>query len=240
MKTAIEMLRVLQRSILAWNRCRRVVGLAPALRWLLLHFGRKVGIREPEKWRVRPRQVSHALTARLRGSSDMSVFYQIFVSEEYAIVRDLRNVSLVLDLGANVGFSSAVARGGSGARPAEPGCLQNQSQAIREQSAALHGAAWAECMRLQLSQDSSGDGREWAMQVSKPSGSNVGDVQAWDVGSLMEMAGAVQVDLLKVDIEGAELSVFGPTAKEWLPGIRNICAELHGPDCEEALAEISL
>jgi hypothetical protein len=60
-----------------------------------------------------------------------------------------------------------------------------------------------------------------------------GEIEAWDVGTLIEMAGAQQVDLLKVDIERAELAVFGDTAKSWLPRIRNICIELHGPDCQE-------
>jgi hypothetical protein len=37
---------------------------------------------------------------------------------------------------------------------------------------------------------------------------------------------------LKVDIEGSEREVFrsGP----WLSMVRNICIELHGPDCEAA------
>ena len=41
------------------------------------------------------------------------------------------------------------------------------------------------------------------------------------------------VDLLKVDIERAELSVFGESAGLWLLKVRNICIELHGKDCEE-------
>ena len=41
------------------------------------------------------------------------------------------------------------------------------------------------------------------------------------------------MDLLKVDIEQAELAVFNETAKNWLPRVRNICIELHGAECEE-------
>ena len=54
------------------------------------------------------------------------------------------------------------------------------------------------------------------------------------MGSLIELGGAEAADLLKVDIERAELEIFGETAKAWLPRVRNICIELHGPDCEEA------
>jgi len=54
------------------------------------------------------------------------------------------------------------------------------------------------------------------------------------VGSLIELGGAEAADLLKVDIERAELEIFGETAKAWLPRVRNICIELHGADCEDA------
>ena len=37
----------------------------------------------------------------------MTVFWQIFTFDEYSSLRNLENVSLVLDLGANVGYSSA-------------------------------------------------------------------------------------------------------------------------------------
>ena len=39
--------------------------------------------------------------------------------------------------------------------------------------------------------------------------------------------------ILKVDIERAELSVFGSSARARLPKVRNICIELHGEDREE-------
>jgi hypothetical protein len=47
------------------------------------------------------------------------------------------------------------------------------------------------------------------------------------------MSGGSSVDLLKVDIEGAELSVFGESAASWLHRVHNISIELHGKDCEE-------
>jgi FkbM family methyltransferase len=97
----------------------------------------------------------------------------------------------------------------------------------------LHGAVWRECTRLSLSRGTFGDGREWATQVVQSSEGNGGDVQAWDVGSLIDMAGSAEVDLLKIDIEGAELAVFGETANQWLLRVRGICIELHGPECHE-------
>jgi len=37
----------------------------------------------------------------------MPVFEQIFIGEEYSCLCDLKDTLLILDLGANVGFSSA-------------------------------------------------------------------------------------------------------------------------------------
>jgi FkbM family methyltransferase len=228
--------------IISWDKWRRLVGVRSTLRWLLIRVGKKLGFGEPERWRVRPRQVQHPLTARLLDSSDMDVFHQVFRCDEYSTLRDLRNVSIVLDLGANVGFSSAYFLScfpESRVVAVEPDELnlavcRINLMAYGDRVLLLHGAAWSERMRLRLSKGSFGDGREWATQVSNPSDGSVGDVQAWDVGSLIEMAGGAEVDLLKVDIERAELAVFGDTAKRWLPRIRNICIELHGRDCQEA------
>ena len=52
--------------------------------------------------------------------------------------------------------------------------------------------------------------------------------------SLLDMVTAESVDLLKVDIEGAEKAVFDSGAIRWLHRIRNICIELHGPHCKAA------
>ncbi|MGJ4892997.1 FkbM family methyltransferase [Bradyrhizobium sp. HKCCYLRH3099] len=49
---------------------------------------------------------SHPLFAR-RGTSDLWVFNQIFVQREYRCLDNLTNPSLIVDLGANVGYSSA-------------------------------------------------------------------------------------------------------------------------------------
>lgn len=210
------------------------------LHFLLIRIRIRLGLGQPEKWRVRPRQVLHPLTARLGASSDMSVFSQIFQDEEYASLLDLPNVLVVLDLGANVGFSSAYFLSSFpqarllAVEPDERNlavCKLNLTP-YGNRVTLLHGAAWKDRTRLNLSRPV-GEGREWATQVVRPADDGGGDIEAWDVGSLIEMAGAPAVDLLKVDIEGAELAVFGEKAERWLPKVRNICIELHSQDCKK-------
>ena len=213
------------------------------MQWAALRFTAKLGLPEPAVWRVRPRQVFHPLQARLRGSSDSEVFDQIFNFEEYSCLRELNEPSLVLDLGANVGFSAAYflsvfpkARIVA-VEPDERNlaiCKANLSP-YGDRVLLLHGAVWSRTATLRLLRGTFRDGREWTTQVgelSEEERTSVG-VQAWDVGSLIDMSGGSTVDLLKVDIERAELSVFGESASSWLHRVRNICIELHGKDCEE-------
>lgn len=170
------------------------------------------------------------------------VFGQIFVAEEYACLCDLPDDSLMIDLGANVGFSSAYFLSSFPAsrivavEPVERNiavCKKNLA-AYGLRSLVPHGAAWSECTRLCLSKDVVGDGLEWSRQVRRPVELEIADIEAWDVGTLIDMTGAEKVDLLKVDIEKGEIEVFGQKSRQWLPRVRNICIELHGRDCEEA------
>jgi FkbM family methyltransferase len=228
------------RRIAAWNESRRVVGLRSSLHWLLIRLATKCGLKEPSEWRVRPYQLRYSLNVRLRNSSDMDAFYLIFYFDEYSTIRNLQNVSLVLDLGANAGFSSAYFLNSfpeSRILAVEPdernvSAYRNDLAPYGNRVRLLHGAVWSECKRLRLSSGSFGDGREWATQVAEPVDGSAGEVQAWDVNTLINMAGCATVDLLKIDIERSELEVFGESAKKWLPRVRNICIELHGPDCE--------
>jgi hypothetical protein len=52
------------------------------------------------------------------------------------------------------------------------------------------------------------------------------------VPGLLRLAGARQVDLAKIDIEGSEVDVFAGDT-QWLSCVRNICIELHGENCEQ-------
>jgi len=56
------------------------------LKWEALRISTKLGRREPAIWQVRPHPIIHPICARLRGSSDMRVFDQIFISQEYSVV----------------------------------------------------------------------------------------------------------------------------------------------------------
>src|SRR5262245_9783341 len=90
------------------SRWNRINGLASVLGWrCALAYLIQRRWREPGSvFQVHPRSSMHPLFVR-RGSSDLSVFDQIFIQREYACLDDLTGVRLIIDCGANVGYSSA-------------------------------------------------------------------------------------------------------------------------------------
>jgi FkbM family methyltransferase len=235
------MLEQIVRHLRIMNNSGRSAGTFITLQWYWLRLKQKLHLCGHAMVRLRPRQAQNPLSVRLGATSDLMAFEQIFIAEEYACLRDLPEVSFVIDLGANVGFSSAYFLNCFPAsrvlvvEPAERNiavCKENLAP-YGLRSLVLHGAAWSECTRLCLSKDFFRDGLEWSTQVRVPSEGDIADIEAWNVAALIDIAGAEKVDLLKVDIERGEIAVFGPKSREWLPRVRNICIELHGHDCEQ-------
>jgi FkbM family methyltransferase len=175
-------------------------------------------------------------------SSDDFVFDQLFVDHEYAPVYSrLKEAKFILDLGANVGYASAIfASRYPSARilavEPDPGnyrlCVQNlEPYGHRVQT--LLGAVWANRSKLALARGTFCDGREWATQVVKAREDMDANVEAWDMTSLLDLAQQQVADLVKIDIEGSEAEVFAANTAQWLPRVRNICVELHDARCRE-------
>lgn len=179
---------------------------------------------------------------RLGSSSDLDVFKQIFEFEEYSGLRSLKSPRCILDLGANVGYSSAYFLSCYPAATViavEPDprniefCRRNLAP-YGDRAVVLFGAVWSKRCKLMLSEETGADDREWATQVREAmAGDREGTVEGWDIPSLMAMAGVKEIDLLKVDIERSEIELFNASSSVWLPAVKNICIELHGPECQE-------
>jgi FkbM family methyltransferase len=225
------------------ERCRST-GLGAAASWATRRLADQLGFPERAIWHVHPHPAIHPLEVRLRGSSDESAFDQIFISRQYAPLRDLTQARLVLDLGAYAGFSSAYflsAFPNALVVAVEPdernlSMCKTNLEPYGDRAIVVHGAAWSKSCNLGVLQARYRDGREWSTQVSELDDAleSSASVRGWDVASLIELANGETVDLLKVDIERAELSVFDSSSRVWLPRIRNICIELHDKGCEDA------
>ena len=170
-----------------------------------------------------------------RHTTDHRVFAQIFVEREYTPVDDWNNVEVVVDCGANVGYSSAyflTAFPESRVIAVEPDpenyrVLTRNLEPYGARAVALHAALWSRPGQVELRESDYRGGGAWSRQVGEPAGRGSESVEAIDIPSLMERFHLPRVSLLKVDIEGAETVVFSERTSEWLPRVDALVVELH-------------
>lgn len=168
-------------------------------------------------------------------TSDLKVFRQIFIAREYSCLDDLKDVRLILDCGANVGYSSAyfLSRFPHAEMIAiEPDVgnfelLSRNLRPYRDRVKTLRSAVWSHSANLVVAESSYRDGREWSRQVKDPESDEDGDVPAVGIGALLRESDHEKISILKVDIEGSEAVVFSENYESWLEHVDNIAIELH-------------
>jgi FkbM family methyltransferase len=186
--------------------------------------------------RLGSKQLSHPVHYR-PFTSDIWVFSQIFVDREYVCFDHLSDVELIIDLGANVGYSAAYFLSRfpkSFVVAVEP---DNENLALLKMNLApyqgryiaVHAAVWPEKTALYFDPASPGLG-EWGRRVTadKQKGD---EVQAVDIESLISMTDYHRISVLKIDIEGAERELFARNYALWLNRTENLCIEVHGDQC---------
>jgi FkbM family methyltransferase len=240
--------RVLRLEMTRWEthfNYQRRLGFLCGLRWSLARAADRRGlIREAVS--LRPSWLHHPIFVRMKGSSDIDLFQDIFVDGGLDFWRS--NIDdpprLILDLGANVGYASAVflslfPRAFVLAVEPDPANLEickRSLAAYGERVKVVEGAVWHTCGQLVLSRGTFGDGREWATQVRPAGLGEAASATAWDMPTLLAMCPRNEIDILKIDIEGSEKALFSQNVDQWLPRVHNICIETHGAECAQAVA----
>jgi len=189
---------------------------------------------------LRLRGLPGEIRVRMKGS-DISVLRQVFADECYRAVLPIGQADSVVDLGANVGYASLYFwRYLNAARlvavepdPMNAAACRANLQNVPIDCQFRQAAVWSRAMGLMVERGTFRDGRDWAVTVRPAHGEEVPVTTAIDVGSLLDEAGLGQVDLLKIDIEGAERELFAEGASAWLGRVRNLVIELHDEQCVE-------
>jgi FkbM family methyltransferase len=175
------------------------------------------------------------------GSSDLDAIRLIFEENEYLPLTRVENVSVIVDLGANAGYSSVYFLDRfpeASAIAVEPDprnleiCRRNLAP-YAGRVTLLEGAVWSRRSHLALVPGKYRDRREWSTQVTDSAESGSTRIVAYDMPYLIEMAPRNHIDILKIDIERSELEVFGSVPADWLDSVGNIAIELHDRECEE-------
>ena len=161
-------------------------------------------------------------------SSDIEVFEQIFIEDEFAIPLD--SPKFIVDGGANCGLASlylAVRYPGAKIIAVEPNaencalCVRNTRGMNVE---VVRTAIWSSSTRLKI--ENPGDA-PWSFRCVEADAGDPAGFEACDMGSILS---GRQCDLVKLDIEGAELELFKDTG--WLKDVSAILVETHGDEAD--------
>jgi FkbM family methyltransferase len=235
------------RAAIAQGRLREIpalaaeIGLPAALQlWFASHCLRCTQTRRIARLRL----PGYRYPLHYRPSvSDPLVIDQVLVRKEYAAVAMLPGIEFIIDCGANIGCATFyLLHHYSRARVVvvepDPGnmaiCRRNLAP-FRDRVMFVEAGIWSAAGPLVVDRGSYRDGAAWSFQVRPTRPGEKPDVNAVTIPDLMKLAGFPRIDLLKMDIEGAEEEVFDSAAGAWLGKTRNLVVELHGSACERAV-----
>ena len=168
--------------------------------------------------------IEHPVTIRLR-TSDHRVFGDIFQRHEYLF--DPPPPETIVDAGANIGLASVYfANRWPHARIIAVEPDPENFEILQENVKFYHNiipvqaAVWKKNARLNLFDPGGGS---WAMQTKVASD---GCVEGLTIPEIMRRFDLTRIDILKMDIEGAEKEVF-KHHEEWISHVGSIAIETH-------------
>lgn len=186
------------------------------------------------EYRLKPAGLVSPLVLR-SGESDKHVFGQIFVDGEYKpLLRRVPRAQTIVDCGANVGISTAwLAAAYPDSRivavEADERNVIQLRRNVRQFGArvtSVHAGIWPDNRGLKIERGSYRGGGAWASQVRLCEAWETPDIESLSISGLMKRFEIAHVDILKMDIEGAEVPLLA-SSSEWVRCVSAIVVELH-------------
>ena len=173
-------------------------------------------------------------------SSDVSIYKQIFIDQEYNCILK-KSPEIIVDAGANIGLSAiyfAKKYPKSKILAIEPEInnfnLLKENTAKYKNIVPIQAALWNKNTKISIANP---EGSSCAFITKEDKNSKKSNkVQAITVDKIIKDYKLKQIDILKIDIEGAEKEVFEDTSK-WINKVNCIAAELHDrfkPGCSRS------
>jgi FkbM family methyltransferase len=166
------------------------------------------------------------------GTSDAYVFEEVFLGDTFDLSFLNLNPKLIIDGGANIGLTSAYfayTYPKSKVYAIEPE-KSNYKMLLRNTRAfdnivPIQGALWNKNGTVQIKNP---DAEKVGFRVNDcQTGRATQTVEALTVDKLLERAKAETIDILKLDVEGAEIEIFDTDYESWLEKTKIIIIELH-------------
>lgn len=204
-----------------FNKLRRHIGIRNAINAYINLRIIKSGI-------LKLSFLKHPLKMRIGNRADMETFNEVLLRKTYDIDLDFKPKTII-DAGANIGMTSAFyASKYPQAKiiSVEPNdgnfSLLEENTKHYEHISCLQAAIWHKKSTLQLIDIGRGDN---SFIVNKDGDGQ--QVDAITISNIMSDYELKQIDLLKIDIEGAEKEVFGSGHEQWLPKTKVVIVEIH-------------
>jgi FkbM family methyltransferase len=186
--------------------------------------------------RVRGLQVP--ILARLN-NSDLPVLYQVFGERECEV--DVNDPALIIDGGANVGYSTLffslrypnakiVA-----VEPSSENCVVfRQNCGGLPNVTLVQSAIWDKRTLLEICDP---DERGWMIQVRETTAETPDSLPAVTMADVIGMGGGTSAVIVKLDIEGTESKVFSSKDLGWLDSVQCLIIETHGPEAHSIVSK---
>jgi FkbM family methyltransferase len=164
-----------------------------------------------------------------RGTSDIAVFNQVFLVEEYKVSLK-ESPRFIVDCGANVGLTTVFFRlmyPEAFIVAVEPEAsnfaMLERNTSKLDSIHCLRAGIWNRDTFLRVENASA---EKWEFTFLE-TGNQPGAVKAISITSILQQFDRKEIDILKMDIEGSEQEVFSTNYESWLPKVKAILIELH-------------
>lgn len=163
-------------------------------------------------------------------TTDVHTFYDIFTNDEYDIDFGF-TPETIIDCGANTGLVTVFYKNKfphSRIIAIEPE-LSNFEMLLKNTSSlsnvdCLHNAIWGKEGFIEITDPGFGN---WGFITNESETETDTTVETITISNIVEQYNLCKIDVLKMDIEGAEKEVFESNYKEWMPLTNIILIELH-------------
>jgi len=175
------------------------------------------------------------------GTTDKYIIADVLLDAQYQCLMNLARVRTILDIGGNIGTTSVLLLNAYPnarllALEPDPGnfaVLQRNIAPYGARAVAMRKALWHRREPLAIERGSFRDGGAWSFQV-KSTGDATSEVDGITLPELMREYSLDSIDILKIDIEGAERYVFETSITSCLRQVKLIAIELHDDPSREA------